>query len=88
MLGFAIDNWQDVNGFCVAHRIDFRHLNVSDGADLIWWMLTKDGDEQGKERLKVWLWRPPKGVVPTKGPWTAEAETAALRNLQAGLASG
>lgn len=53
--------------------------------NFIWWWATREGDPPSIAKFKARLWQPPKGVVPEKGPWSPQAETAGLMALQAQL---
>jgi hypothetical protein len=42
-------------------------------------------DPAAVQRFNTRLWMPPPGVVATRGPWSAEAETDAFRSVRAAL---
>lgn len=52
--------------------------------DFVYYMLTRNADEQAVEKFRRNLWMPPKGVAPDKrSPWSPEKETAAFRAVKA-----
>lgn len=52
--------------------------------DFVYYMLTRNADEQAVEKFRRNLWMPPKGVAPDKrSPWSPERETAAFRAVKA-----
>lgn len=48
---------------------------------LVYFWIVRDLDADQVKQIDAKLWRPPKGEVPTQGPWTAEAEKAAFKSL-------
>lgn len=60
-------------------------LTLDRFSNLVWYWATRNAEPQDIEKFRIQLWRPPKGVVPTRGPWSAEAETNAFRTLKAAL---
>lgn len=65
--------------------IDTLALPMDRFLSLIYWWLTDGVSPQEIERFNIRLWMPPKGVVPTQGPWTPEAETSAFKSLKGAL---
>ncbi|QGJ89447.1 hypothetical protein PBI_SMARTIES_43 [Microbacterium phage Smarties] len=52
--------------------------------DFVYYMLTRNADDQAVEKFRRNLWMPPKGVAPdARSPWSPEAETAAFRAAKA-----
>lgn len=52
--------------------------------DFVYYLFTRNGDEQSVEKFRRTLWMPPKGVAPDpRSPWSPEAETAAFRAAKA-----
>lgn len=65
---------------------DLHDLPMERFCNFIWYYLTRNAGKQSDiDKLKTRLWRPPPGQVAKKGPWTAEAETAAFQSLKAAL---
>uniref|UniRef100_A0AAU7J814 Tail assembly chaperone n=2 Tax=unclassified bacterial viruses TaxID=12333 RepID=A0AAU7J814_9VIRU len=59
-------------------------MPVSGFLDFVYYLLTRNADEQAVEKFRRNLWMPPKGVVPdARSPWSAENETAAFRAVKA-----
>lgn len=80
----ALSRWADLDGYAVAHGMpDLRTLPVDRFANYVWWFLTRNADEDGKQKFRLRVWQPPKGEVPPPGsPWSAEAETAAFEGMK------
>ena len=55
---------------------------------MIWFWLTKDAEsEDDVHKLESKIYRPPAGVEATTGPWSPEAEMAALKAFGSSLGS-
>lgn len=81
LLSVALDNWYVFDGYAVGHGgSDLLELPVDRLCNYVRWMLTRDMDEQKRLAFEAELYRPPPGEE-AAGPWTAEAETAALADL-------
>lgn len=65
--------------------IDLLELPVPRFLAVVYFWATRHADEVGRRKFDARLYQPPPGVVPTVGPWTAEAEQSAFRALKAGL---
>lgn len=76
-------DWTEFDGWAVTQGFDPLDLPVDRLLSVIYFWATKDGDESGKARFDTRLYMPPKGVAPTVGPWTAEAETSAFSSFKA-----
>lgn len=82
-----VEQYETLDGYALAHGMpDLREADLRRLCNFVYWFLTRNGDEAGIAKFRARLWMPPKGVAPDKrSPWAPEAETAALRNLAAGL---
>lgn len=80
----AVTGWETLDGFAVAHGLDDpRELPLQRFTALVWYLMTRNLDEQGVTRLRARLWVPPKGsVIPSNSPWSAENEMKNLRALE------
>lgn len=58
---------------------DLFELPVDRLLNLVYYWAIRNGDEAAIRTFDARLWVPPKGVAPTEGPWSAEAETSAFR---------
>lgn len=73
----------------MAHGLDYlQEMPLDRFCNFIWWMLTKDGQESDRAKLKAKLWKPPVGVAVTdpRSPWSPENERAALSQFKAQVA--
>lgn len=85
-------DWSRFDGYLASQKIDPLRLPMDRFLSLAYWWAVKDAaDPNAVTKFDMRLWMPPKGVVPTQGPWTPEAETAAFqgfkRSVNAGTAS-
>lgn len=65
---------------------DLRTLPLDRFCNFVWWWWTKDApDSTEVAKIRARLWVPPKGIAPTTGPWSPEAETAAFKALSTSL---
>jgi len=80
----ALSHWGDLDGYAVAHGMpDLRTLPAERFANYVWWFLTRNADENSREKFRLRLWQPPAGEVPPPGsPWSAEAETSAFESMK------
>lgn len=53
--------------------------------NFVWWWATRSMEKKDRDSFEQRVFMPPKGVVPVKGPWTAEAETKGLMGLKRAL---
>lgn len=85
LLGFATSNWPDLDGWATARGIELLDLPLARFEHLVWFYLIRnvESDHEQIEKVRIQLWRPPRGVVADRGPWSAEAETAAFGALKA-----
>lgn len=86
-MAVALDHWADLDGWAVSKNLPhLPTLPLSRFANLVWfWVMSHSEDEKAANKFKTQLWRPPPGVVPEKGPWSAEAETSAFKSLKQAL---
>lgn len=82
----AVDQWRDLDGYAVAHNMGrLSDMPLDRFTNFVWWWAVQGADQKDREKFERRLFMPPKGVAPTTGPWTAEAEAAAFGALQQGL---
>jgi hypothetical protein len=86
----ALDHWRDLDGWAVAQRLkDLRKMPLDRFVNLVWYWATKDApSEADLAKFEAQIWRPLPGMAATEGPWSPEAENAALASLKAGLGGG
>lgn len=86
--GVAIDNWDDFDGWALTQGIEWvPDLPLSRFCHLVWFWMTQGAEKESDvDKMRSKVWRPPVGTVPTKGPWTPEAETAAFMSLKKAVA--
>lgn len=77
----------DLDGLAVSLGMaDLRTLPLSRFVNFVWWALTRNAQSDADiAKLKAKLWRPPPEAEVVEGPWSAEAEMAAFRNLKAAM---
>lgn len=76
----------DLDGFAVGHGVgDLRELQLDRFMNFVWWWATRSMEKKDRDSFEQRVFMPPKGVVPVKGPWTAEAETKGLMGLKRAL---
>jgi len=89
----AAQQWATIDGYAVGHAMkDIRTLPLERFCNFIWYLVTKNANEQEQTKARAQLWRPPPvpaGTVappiPKQSPWSAESETSAFAALKAGL---
>src|SRR5690606_34225059 len=58
----AVRRWEEVNGYAVAHGLpDLRAMTMGAFLDFVYYLFTRNGDEQSVEKFRRTLWMPPKG---------------------------
>lgn len=82
LIHFAQYNWTEINGEALSQGLLLRELELPDFLDYVWWLATRGMDQTEKDKFVHSIWMPPKGEVAETGPWSAEAETEALKNLK------
>lgn len=83
LLLVALRDWWHFEGYAVAHGgPDLNELDLGRFCSYVRWFCCRNMDEPALRTFEEKLFMPPKGVIPTVGPWTAEAETEALQALQ------
>lgn len=86
LASLAVDNWADIDGYAVSRGLGpLGELSIERFANFIWWWATHGAESKEKDKFRARLWQPPKGVVPEKGPWSAEEETKAFSALKKSL---
>lgn len=83
-------HWDDLDGYAVGHNMPrLESLPLSRFCNWIWWMLTRNANEQEREKTRAKIWRPPpteKGPIDKRSPWSAENEMKAFSALKSQLA--
>lgn len=86
LVAIAVEHWRDLDGYAVGHNLpELDTMPLSRFCNFIWWWLTRNADQKERDKLERRIYMPPKGVAPTTGPWSAEAEKSAFSALQQGL---
>lgn len=76
----------DLDGYAAAHGgTDLREMPLSRFLNYVWWYFTRNAEKKDRDKFESQVFMPPRGVVPVKGPWTAEAETQGFQSLRAAL---
>lgn len=85
LLHLMEDRWETFDGWYAveASGNDPLDLPFDRLLSVVYYWATQEADEQEVQKFDTRLHRPPPGVVPTTGPWTAEAETAAFKSVKA-----
>lgn len=86
----AVTSWEVLDGYAAAHNMaDLRTLPLNRFTAFVWYMMCRNLDEKGIERLRAKLWIPPRAEknkpIPANSPWSAENEMKNLRALEASL---
>jgi len=82
LLGMLRENWTVIEGereWVSPGAPDLLELPIDRLLNLTYYWGTRNGDEAEVRKFDARLWVPPKGVAPTEGPWSPEAETNAFR---------
>lgn len=77
----ALDNWRDVNGWAIGHRISLPDLTPGQFEDFMWWWATHNMESKDRDKFERALWQPPRGHA-GQGVWSAENETSGLMSLK------
>ena len=86
LVAIAVEHWRDIDGYAVAHNMpELGSMPLGRMCNFVWWWMTRNADQKERDKLERRLYMPPKGVQPTAGPWSAEAETEAFGALRQGL---
>ena len=86
LAGFALQNWAELDGYAVSQNMPpLTDLPLDRFSNFIIWYCLRNADEKERAKFDQQLYRPPPGKTATKGPWTAEAETAAFAAAKAAL---
>ncbi|QGZ16722.1 hypothetical protein PBI_DEWDROP_75 [Microbacterium phage Dewdrop] len=82
----ALQHWADLDGYAVGHNMpNLRSLPLDRFCNWLWWMLTRNSNEQEREKTRAKLWRPPPshvGDIDKRSPWSAENEMKAFSALK------
>lgn len=80
----------DVDGYAAAHGMpELSELSLRRFCSFIWYMLTRNADDNERARIESRLWQPPPTIttIPARSPWSAESETQLLAAAKATLAA-
>lgn len=81
----ASRHWVSYDAEATLSGVDLLHLDFDRFLNVIYHFSTRAGSPEDIRRFDAQLWVPPRGVVPTEGPWAPDAETAAFRSVKAAL---
>lgn len=88
LCALALDNWAILDGWAASRNMPpLKEMPLQRFANFVYWWATRNADEKEMRQFDIRLWRPPVGVVPMSGPWSAEAETAAFSSLKKAVGS-
>lgn len=85
LLATIEEHWVTVDGEAALRGIDLMELPFDRFLNAVYHFATREGTVESIRRFDIRLWMPPPGVVPTRGPWSPEAETSAFKSLKASL---
>lgn len=87
-VGVVIERWDDFDGWAQTQGVSrIPALPIDRFCHLVWFWMTQNAEKESDiDKMRSKLWRPPVGTVPTKGPWTPEAETASFMSLKRAVA--
>lgn len=86
LLGVAQSHWRDIDGYALGNGVgDLGEMPLGRVVNFVWWYCTRNADEKERRKFENQLWRPPKGVIPTTGPWAPQNETEGLMALKRSL---
>lgn len=88
LLASAHVEWDYIDGFCLGHGIDLETLPLNRFCHVMWWILTRNAEDEGAtEKLKRDLWLPPRGVEVTdpRSPWYSGNEASGFGSLKSAL---
>lgn len=81
-------DWPRYDGWLVSRNVDPLELPLDRFLNSVYFFVIKDAPEAEIRKFDIRLWVPPAGVVPTAGPWTAEAEAQSFNALKNALSAG
>ena len=86
LLVLAGDNWPRFDGWATARGLDAGGMPLPRFCHLVGFWATEGAQSEADVRkFEAALWRPPVGVVPTRGPWSPQEENRAFAGLKAAL---
>ena len=86
LLVLAGDNWPRFDGWATARGLDAGGMPLPRFCHLVgFWATEGAQSEADVKKFEAALWRPPVGVVPTRGPWSPQEENRAFASLKAAL---
>ena len=86
LLVLAGDNWPRFDGWATARGLDAGGMPLPRFCHLVgFWATEGAQSEADVKKFEAALWRPPVGVVPTRGPWSPGEENRAFASLKAAL---
>lgn len=87
LLQIAEAHWVTLDGETAPNGVDLLDLPIDRFLNTIHAFALRGGTPESRRSFEIQLWVPPPGVVPTVGPWSPDAETAAFRGLKQALGS-
>lgn len=85
LLRLAQEHWVTLDGDAALTGIDLLSLPFDRFLNAVYRYATREGTPDSIRSFDIRLWVPPRGVAPTRGPWSAEAEAEAFRGLKNAL---
>jgi hypothetical protein len=85
LVAIAEDHWRDFDGWAASQGVDPEELEYERFVNLIWYWLMRDRDDKERASIESRLYLPPRGITPTTGPWSAQAEMASFSSLKQAL---
>ena len=82
LVHLAAQDWARFDGSLAVLGIDPLQLPPDRFLNAIYYWLVNGHSSDAVDKFNRRLWMPPKGVAPTRGPWSAEAETAAFQGFK------
>lgn len=87
LLALAEEHWVTIDGEAALRGVDPIALPFDRLLNAVYHFAIRDATPDNVRKFDMRLWVPPPGVVPTRGPWSAAAETEAFRGLKNALGS-
>jgi hypothetical protein len=85
LIRLAREHWVTLDGDAALLGLDLLALPFDRFLNAVYRFATKDANPDAVRSFDARLWIPPRGVVPTRGPWSPEAETNAFLGLKNAL---
>lgn len=93
LVATAVAHWEEFDGYAVAHGMKpLQKLPLDRFCSFVYWMLTRNGDENAIAKFRADLWMPtpeamsdPESVADERSPWNPANENKALAAFKAQL---